>query len=164
MDASDLTSVSAFVSRLELLLECIGGVEVLLETQDGSLADDPALVAQIVRDLAHPRLGLLFQPTFFHDPERIRQQFRIQKPYIRHLHLQNRTSDFSLVRLKEGITPWPELLTQLDPSIDASLEFVPVGICPPEQFDLEAAMNEARLEADYVRELLKRGISRSGRG
>lgn len=150
----DDAGVRDFKERVQLVLERVPKVEVLLETHDGSLADDPRVIAGIVNELAHPRLALLFQATFFQEPESIREQFRIEKPFMRHLHLQNRMPDGAFVRMEEGIVPWPEILRDLGEGVDATLEFVPVGICSPEEFDLEACLKQACAEADYVRSLL----------
>lgn len=131
-------------------MERVPKVEVLLETHNDSLADDPGLVVRIVRELRNQRAGLLFQPTLFQDQQSVRKQFHIQRPYIRHVHLQNRMQDLSFARMEEGVVPWPELLAQLETGVDATLEFVPAGIFAPEQFDLNTVLDQARAEADYV--------------
>jgi sugar phosphate isomerase/epimerase len=153
MNPADNAGVEIFKSRVQRLAARLPGTEILLETHDGSLADDPAVITRIVKDLALPKVGLLFQATFFQERESIMEQFRLEKPFIRHLHLQNRMPDLSFVGMREGIIPWPEILAELADTVDATLEFVPVGICQPEQFDLAATIQQAIDEAGYVRGL-----------
>lgn len=153
MDPSDNAGVEAFKSRVKRLAELLPQTEVLLETHDGSLADDSNVILRIVKELALPNVALLFQPTFFQEREAILAQFRLQKSYIRHVHLQNRLPDLSFVRMNEGIIPWPEILPELDPNMDATLEFVPIGICPLEQFDLAATFKQVNEEVAYVRSI-----------
>jgi len=153
MDPSDAASVETFKNRVKLLAGLLPQTEILLETHDGSLADDSLVIVRIVQELALPNVALLFQPTFFQEREPILEQFRLQKPYIRHIHLQNRLPDLSFVRMNEGIIPWPEILPQLDKEIEATLEFVPVAICSVEQFDLAATFEQVKEEVAYVRSL-----------
>jgi sugar phosphate isomerase/epimerase len=154
MDPNDRAGVKVFMQRLTRLTEALPDTEILLETHDGSIADDPEAVAQVVRDLNAPNLGLLYQPTLF-PAEAALKQFAIQQPYIRHVHLQNRNADLTFARMREGIVPWAKILGQLPPGVTGSLEFVPVGICTVEEFDLGAALEEARAEAGYVAEIWK---------
>jgi len=156
LDPADRGRVVRFKARLEEAAGLLSRTGILLETHDGSLADDPQLLADIVRDLDLPNLGLLFQPTDLRNPPAMLEQFRIQKPHIRHVHLQNRRPDLSFARMAAGIVPWKEILPQLDTGIDATLEFVPAGITTPEAFDLEATLDQAREDADVVR-ALRRG-------
>ena len=144
------------MGRLRGLVTRLPRTQILLETHDGSLADDPTLIVQIVEELAQPNLGLLFQPTFFNQREAILEQFRIQKAHIRHVHLQNRKADLSMADMREGVVPWPEIISQIDETIEASLEFVPAGICPVEQFDLAVTLKQVCADAQYVRELSNR--------
>jgi sugar phosphate isomerase/epimerase len=144
-----------FSDRIRLIARRMPEIELLLETHDGSLADDVSGLAQIVRDLGVPNVGLLYQPTVF-EAEAALDQFRIQKSLIRHLHLQNRKADRSFATLEEGVIPWREIILSVGPKVDATLEFVPCGICPNDQFDLEAVLRQARAETDYVRGLLPR--------
>ena len=153
MNPADKQGVEIFKARLNRLLERLPNVEVLLETHDGSLADDPNVITQIVKDLAHPNVGLLFQPTFIQEKESILEQFRIEEPFIRHLHFQNRLPDGSFVGLKEGIIPWPEILQELGNRVDGTLEFVPIGVCGVDEFDLDATLAQARAEADYIQSI-----------
>lgn len=148
MDPADNAATARFVERLRELAERLPRTELWLETHDHSLADDPTLMVRIVEELGAPNLGLLFQPTVFNDPDAIRSQFALQLPHIRHVHLQNRNHDLSFAHLAEGLVPWADLLQQLPASVDASLEFVPTGICKPDAFDLEATLNEVRSERE----------------
>jgi sugar phosphate isomerase/epimerase len=150
MNPADSAGVETFKARVQRFAGQMPDVELLLETHDGSLADDPKVLTQVVKDLALDNVGLLFQATFFDGKERILEQFRVEKPYIRHVHLQNRMPDLSFVGMKEGIIPWPEILQELDDRVTATLEFVPVGVCGVERFDLDATLQQARKEADYV--------------
>lgn len=150
MNGEDKAAIAIFIDRLKRLAGKLSNVEVLLETHDGSLADDPALLVRLVEDLALPNVGLLYQPTFF-EPQGAFDQFRLQKHLIRHLHCQNRNPDLSFATLKDGVIPWPEIFGQLPAGVNATIEFVPVGICSPAEFDLDATLQQARAETDYVR-------------
>jgi sugar phosphate isomerase/epimerase len=94
-------------------------------------------------------VGLLYQPTVF-ERESALAQLQIQKPFIRHLHLQNRNPDLSFATLRDGVIPWPEILTEIGEKAGATIEFVPEGICPEETFDLQATLRQAREETDYL--------------
>jgi len=152
MDPRDEAGVEIFMRRLERLSVALPETEILLETHDGSLADDPELITRIVRDLKAPNVGLLYQSTFF-ETESALSQFEIQKPYIRHVHLQNRDAQKGFVPLRDGLVPWDKIIPQLDKSAGATLEFVPVGVCGPEKFDLTATLVQAQYEAAYFDEL-----------
>ncbi len=152
MKPDDKQALATFIARLERLIASLPGIEILLETHDGSLADDPELITQIVRDLNVPTLGLLYQPTVFQAESALRQ-FAIEQPFIRHVHLQNRNPDRSFARLRDGILPWDRIVPQLPPDVAGTLEFVPIGICPVDKFDLAATLEQAQSEAAYIREL-----------
>lgn len=152
MDPANAEGVRIFTARLERVASAMPATEFLIETHDGSLADDPELIVRIVDDVAAENVGLLYQPTVF-EPGPALSQLAIQKTRIRHLHLQNRWPDLSFAPLAEGVIPWPEILKELDYSVDATVEFVPGGICEVAAFDLETSLQEARKEADYVRAL-----------
>jgi sugar phosphate isomerase/epimerase len=149
---SDQWATDAFMARLDCLLQRIPPVEILLETHDGSIADDPALLVRLM-DRLPSNVGLLYQPTIF-TPQAALDQFRLQKPFIRHLHLQNRNPDFSFATLAEGVIPWPEIIAEMKDKADATIEFVPLGIRPEEFFDFKATLRQAREETDYVRSLI----------
>ena len=152
--AADVTEegVRILSARLRRLAAAIPHVEIVLETHDGSLADDPALLVKMMENLDLPNVGLLYQPTFFDAKESL-DQFELEKPFIRHLHLQGRPKDKSFVPLREGLVPWEKIISGLEREVTATLEFVPSGICPMEQFDLEASLREARDEVNYVEQL-----------
>jgi sugar phosphate isomerase/epimerase len=152
MKPADESATAVFMDRLDRLLRRIPPVEVLLETHDGSLADDPALLVRLMGQLPG-NVGLLYQPTCFTRQSAL-DQFRLQKPFIRHLHLQNRNPDLSFATLGEGIIPWGEILGEIGDHADATLEFVPAGIQPEEAFDLQTVLRQAREETDYVGTLL----------
>jgi sugar phosphate isomerase/epimerase len=149
MSPSDEDGISLFVPRLERLINALPDTEILLETHDGSLADDPAVITRIVREFDSPRVGLLYQPTFF-EPQAALRQLEIQKSFIRHLHLQNRKPNLDFAPLNEGVIPWDCILQKMDGAVSATLEFVPVGICSIQQFDLAATLRQARAEADSI--------------
>ncbi len=146
MNPSDRQGIAVFIGRLERLVASLPGTQILLETHDGSLADDPETITDIVRELHAPSVGLLYQPTFF-EPDRALRQFDLQQPFIRHVHLQNRHPDLSFALLREGVIPWHRILPALDKTVTATLEFIPVAICPVEQFDLPAALLQAQSES-----------------
>jgi len=162
MKPSDKASVALFIERIVWLAASLPGTEILLETHDGSLADDPETITEIVRELKAPSVGLLYQPTFF-EPEGALRQFALQQPFVRHVHLQNRHADLSFAPLGEGVIPWERIIAKMDKSVTATLEFVPAGICRVEDFDLAATLLQIQSEAAYVRRLSNctpQGISR----
>jgi len=154
MNPSDKDGIRVFKTRLTKVAEYIPTTELLLETHDGSLADDPGVITGILEDLSLPNVGLLFQPTFFQNQKQILIQLRIQLPFIRHVHFQNRLPDLSFVKLEEGIIPWKEILGQLDEDIGGTLEFVPKGVCSLEEFDLKATLSEVHAELEQIRTYL----------
>ena len=152
MKPEDEKAAAVFMERLNWLLPRIPLVEVLLETHDGSLADDPELLVRLMKQMP-ANVAILYQSTFFSRQAAL-DQFRLQKPFIRHLHLQNRRPDGTFVTLSEGVVPWPEILGEIGDNVDATLEFVPVGIQPEEIFDLDATLRQAREEIAYARTLI----------
>jgi sugar phosphate isomerase/epimerase len=148
---SDDAAVTTFTRRLSWLAGRLEGMEILLETHDLSIADDPDRIVRVVRDIGAPQVGLLFQPTVFDGKSEL-LQFARQKEFVRHVHLQNRDSAMRFVPLAEGVTPWKAILRDLPAGVNASLEFVPAGICPEEQFDLEAVLAQVKSEAAFVRQ------------
>ena len=149
MRPDDAAGVAVFTERLGRLAHRLPGVEILLETHDGSLADDPARMVAIMENLPVSNVGLLYQPTVF-GAEAALAQLAAQKALVRHVHLQNRRSDGSFETLEKGTVPWRRVLAELGHGVSSSVEFVPVGICPVEAFDLEATLRQARAEADYI--------------
>lgn len=146
----DTKGVAGFTKRVARLADQLGGTEILLETHDGSVADDPPAIVRVIKDIARANVGLLFQPTYFDDPARTLEQFRLQRPHIRHLHLQNRNPDLTFARMREGVVPWPAIFAMGGAALDATLEFVPTGICPVESFDLAVSLDEAVRETGDV--------------
>jgi sugar phosphate isomerase/epimerase len=146
---ADSAAVEAFAGRLASLASRLDGIEILLETHDGSIADDPNRIVELVKDLALPKVGLLFQPTVF-EGEKACVQFAMQKEFIRHIHLQNRTPAGGFETLEKGVTPWSRILRDLPSGVSASLEFVPAGICPEDSFDLDVVLKQAMAEKAFV--------------
>lgn len=148
-----LTDPAASIAEIGRRLGFLAGqrpdVQFLVETHDGSLADDPACAVALVRASDRLNVGLLWQPTVF-EPGAARAQWKIQKEFVRHVHLQNRTSDGQFSRLAAGVIDWGEILESLDFEVDVSLEFVPSGICAVEDFDLTTVVQEAVEEFGYV--------------
>ncbi len=145
----DTAAVEAFAGRLASVAARLDGIEILLETHDGSIADDPHRIVELVKDLALPTVGLVFQPTIF-DGEKACAQFALQKEFIRHIHLQNRAPSGGFETLERGVTPWSRILRDLPPGVSASLEFVPAGICSEADFDLDAVLAQAIAEKTFV--------------
>lgn len=145
----DAPAVAGFVRRLAVVAERLRGIEILLETHDNSIADSPEKIVSLVRNLNASHVGLLFQPTRI-ELEPTLAQFALQKEWIRHVHLHNRTLEKSFVPLEQGVTPWRSLLAQLPPTVHATLEFVPEGIVPEEDFDAEAVMRRACSERAFL--------------
>lgn len=152
MNPHDAHGISILIERLKSLALQIAPVEVLLETHDGTLADNPELPPGLIEQLP-ANVGLLYQPTFFTAQSAI-DQFHIQKRFIRHLHLQNRNGDLSFATLQTGVIPWREILSEIGEKVGATIEFVPAGICPAETFDLQATLRQAGEEMDYVRAIV----------
>ncbi len=153
MNPDDAEGVRILRERLQRVAARLPGADILLETHDGSVADDPEVIVRLVRDIDNPRVGLLFQPTFFDDVSFIMKQLRLEKPYIRHLHLQNRKPDVSFERMEAGVVPWPRILEEIGAGVDSTMEFVPVGICGVESFDLDKTIEQIKSEVAYVRRL-----------
>ncbi len=149
------TTVRQIGARLRDLAGERPDVQFLLETCDHSLADDPACAVVLVEASGAPNVGLLWQPTVF-EPEAARAQWEIQKPYVRHIHLQNRTADGKLCRLESGVIPWGEFLASVGFEVDVTLEFVPSGLCPVDSFDLTTSVQEAVEEFNFVVKLESR--------
>lgn len=154
MKPGDAAGIGTLRERIQRVAERIPDTDILLETHDGSVADDPQVLVRLVRDLGNSQIGLLFQPTFFKDVDLIREQFLLEKPDIRHVHLQNRNPDASFAGMEEGIVPWPEILREIGQGVESTLEFVPAGICGVESFDLAKTLDQVKSEAAYVRRLL----------
>lgn len=150
MSTTDTAGITTFSARVKAIATRLPQTEVLLETHDGSLAEDPRLIVRIVEDLALPNVGLLYQPTSF-TAESALGQLALQKHLIRHLHLQNRNPDGTFATLSEGVVPWDTILSELAPGVDATLEFVPAGICTVEEFSLEATLAQVCSEAEFAR-------------
>lgn len=146
----DAGAVEIVARRVAQIAGKLPDVEILLETHDGSIADEPEAVAALVGKTGCANVGLLYQPAIF-QPEPALKQLAAQKHFIRHVHLQNRFADGSFSPLREGVVPWDKILPQLN--VDVSIEFVASGICTVEEFDLAKSIAEAVLEADYVRSL-----------
>ena len=136
-------------ARLKHLASARPGTEFLLETHDGSLADDPARVLRVLESCGEPNVGLIWQPTVF-QVEAARQQFAVQQHAIRHFHLQNRTSADRFTTLEAGIIPWKEFLSAGYFGADVTIEFLPAGLCAVEEFDLTTTLQQAVQEFDYV--------------
>jgi sugar phosphate isomerase/epimerase len=154
LQPDDRAGIAGFVGRVQRMADRVPGAAVLLETHDGSLADDPRAVVDAVEAIARPNVGLLFQPTFFSDRAATLEQYRLQRPHIRHLHLQNRNPDLSFAPMESGIVPWRELFALGAGESDATLEFVPAGICSQADFDLQASLAQAVAELTAIGKML----------
>ena len=143
------TTILATSKRLHTLAGQRPDVQFLLETHEGSLADNPAGAVALVEASDAPNVGLLWQPTVF-EPAAARAQWELQQAYVRHIHLQNRTADGKFCRLSEGVVPWPEILEAARFGVDVSLEFVPSGICEVESFELTTSVQEAVEEFGFI--------------
>lgn len=139
VDPSDAAAVATVQARVAALAARMPGTELLLETHDRSIADSFERIVRMVEELALPKVGLLFQPTLF-EREPSLQQFALQKPWIRHLHLQDRNKERELVLFGEGEIPWSTFLRELGAEVAASIEFVAGGMAPVGEFDLGRAL------------------------
>ncbi len=153
MKPDDVEGIRILRDRVRRVAARIPDTEILLETHDGSVADDPQAIVRMLQEIDHPKVSLLFQPTFFQDVDLILDQFRLQKTFISHIHLQNRKPDASFERMADGIVPWPRLLAEIGGEVNATMEFVPVGICGVESFDLAKTLDQVKSEVAYVRQI-----------
>ena len=154
MTQTNEADLHQFIERLRHLAEQLPQTGILLETHDGTLADDPQFLVRIVEELALPNVGLLYQPLVF-TAEKALEQWALQRHLIRHIHLQNRSPDLSFATIQDGVVPWKSLLADLPPGVDATLEFVPAGICSVDQFNLDVTLAQARFEFEYIRQIAK---------
>ena len=146
----DAVATKIVAERIAQIARELPDIEILLETHDGSIADEPEAMIALVGRINLPNVALLYQPTVF-QPEPALQQLAVQKHLIRHVHLQNRDANRKMIPLKEGVVPWDKILPQLN--VDVTIEFVASGICPMDKFDLEKSLAEVVSEADYVRSI-----------
>ena len=151
----DKAATGIVADRVSQIADGLPGVEILLETHDGSIADEPEAMVALIGQIGRANVGLLYQPTLFKAEPSLRQ-IAVQKHLIRHVHLQNRHPDQTFNTLKDGVVPWDKILPQLN--VDVSVEFVPGAICPVEQFDLEKSLAEALSEAAYARSLINNPV------
>ncbi len=135
-------TVGQIAERLHGLAGQRPHVEFLLETHDGSLADEPACMMTLVEAASAPNVGLLWQPTVF-EPAAAWAQWEAQREAVRHFHLQNRGADGRFSRLGAGVVPWERILADARYEKDVTLEFVPSGVCPADKFDLSTSVQEA---------------------
>ena len=144
-------AVGEVARRVRGLAEARPEVEFLFETHDGGLADDPEGIVWLSEEIGRANVGLLWQPTVF-DAEAARAQFALQREHVRHLHLQNRVAGDlgQFATLRDGVVPWREILGEPPFGLDGTLEFVPAGICAPEEFDLTATLQQAVEEFQYL--------------
>jgi len=154
---TDEPVIAVVQARIAALARRLPEAEFLLESHDGSIADDPERLVRLVCDMALPNVGILFQPTVF-EAQAALSQVECQAPWVRHLHLQNRAvGDKSrFVRLAEGGVSWKEIVAKLHAhgaQVAATLEFVPSAICPVEAFDLERSLAEAVEEVNVFQSL-----------
>ena len=135
-------AVGQIAERLHGLAKQRPQVEFLLETHDGSLADEPACMVTLVETASAPNVGLLWQPTVF-ESAAAWTQWEVQREVVQHFHLQDRTADGRFCRLGTGVVPWSKILADAHYEKDVTLEFVPSAMCPPEKFNLSTSVQEA---------------------
>lgn len=145
----DKAGIETVAARVRAIAEELPLADVLLETHDGSIADDPKAMIELIARIDRANVGLLWQPTIF-EKDAALKQYEIQREYIRHFHLQNRDDEKKITLLRSGVIPWREILSDCDYNVDASIEFIPKGIVPVEHFNLTAAIQEAIEEFDYI--------------
>lgn len=151
--APDLAdSRHAFESSMRTIADRLPQTDLLLETHDGSFADDSRLILKLTEEIGRPNVGLLYQPTVF-EPAAALEQFGLQRDWIRHLHLQNRHPDQTFATLEAGVVRWNEILADVSDGVNATLEFVPAGICSVAEFDLATVLRQAAAEFEYIRSI-----------
>jgi len=155
VDPADDAAVAVVQERIAKLASRMPETELLLETHDRSIADDPARIVRMVEELALPTVGLLFQPTLF-ERESSLSQFALQKSLVRHLHLQDRNAAREMVLLGEGMVPWEVFLRELGADVPASIEFVAAGMTPVAEFDLGRALAGVAADMKVAREMAGR--------
>jgi len=144
----DKAATDVVAHRLSQVAAELPEVQILIETHDGSIADEPEEMVALVQQINLPNVSLLWQPTVFQTEPALRQ-LAVQKHYVRHVHLQNRNPDGSYTTLKNGVVPWDKILPQFQDT-EATIEFVPSAICSVDEFDLETSLAEAVTEAGYA--------------
>lgn len=149
VDLRNGAAVEAAMHRIGLVANMLHGEMVLVETHDGGIADDPEVLVDAVKRLGCPNVGLLFQPTVF-SAEAALEQWRIQKPLVRHFHLQNRSAPETFATLSEGNVDWATILAEAPEGLAASVEFVPAGIAGENAFDFAAALAQCASERDWA--------------
>ncbi len=142
---------SELIRRIQRIASSLPQKQILLETHDGSIADDPASVVDLVRRVERENVAILWQPTIF-EPEQALRQFELQRSLVRHFHLQNRNPDRSFCRIRDGVIPWEDIFRSH--AADISIEFVESGIRPREAFDLGTAIAEAAEVRDWLESFL----------
>jgi sugar phosphate isomerase/epimerase len=148
---ADQAAVEIVQARISRLADDLPEVDIVLETHDGTVADDPQAIVDLVERIGRRNVGLLWQPSTLEDASKALPQLALQKHLVRHVHLFNRTPGGKFDTLKNGIIPWDKILPQLP--VDMALEFAPVGVCSVEEFDLEATLQQCVSEAHYAEQI-----------
>jgi sugar phosphate isomerase/epimerase len=147
VNPNDTHTTARVASRLRSLARALSPATILLETHDGSIADDPARIVRLLSEIAEPNVGLLFQPTVF-TPEATTRQLALQRDFILHVHLQNRNAKGEFATLAQGVIPWPEILRSLPDSVGTTIEFTPAGLRP--DFSLPETLAEISAEIRWL--------------
>lgn len=138
--------------RVKIIAARMTRTEILLESHEDTIADSPQRLVDAIEAIARPNVGILFQPTRFNWDETL-SQYNLQKKYIRHMHLQNRSPKGGFSLLADGVVDWGKLLRGV--SCQTSLEFVPAGICLEEKFCIDEVLAQARSEMLVIQELYR---------
>jgi len=154
----DIAAIHVFAERVGTLANMLPEVEILLETHDGSIADRPSRILDVVHAIGLDNVALLWQPVVFTDAA-AKEQWALQRKCVRHFHLQNRIDIAQFATLGEGDIQWADILRDAPAGVEASVEFVPKGILPKggdpaEHFDFDAVLAQCVSEAQWVRDCL----------
>ncbi len=157
---------ASFLPRLADSLRTIAdaaqaaGVNLVIENHMDTMAITARQTVEVVKAADHPAVGILYdQPNLMVcNAEPFEEAFRLQKPYIRHVHVK----DYTLVNgrklavvLGTGLVPWPQILPLLHHAgyhgfltLEYEMRWFPTGIPSPEVGFVEGAKYLRDLVAD----------------
>ena len=135
-------------------------MHLTLETHGNTLCDTQQSTLQLFDELGTcDNVGICFQPYIEHDTDAAIQMYDVLRPYIRHVHLQNRRRvDGSITRLEEGDwLDYRRLLPHIrDNGFDGPLclEFT-AGMTTPDSpnVDSSQALENAARDRDFTLEM-----------
>lgn len=96
------TPVDAEVERLKRLVDAVRpyDVQLTIETHTGQVTEDPAVAAEIARQV--PGLGLTLDPSHYYAGPLQSGDFEAVLPYVRHVHLRDAGRSWEEIQLPVG--------------------------------------------------------------